>query len=176
MKVTSRALVAVTIAAGLSTTLAAKGSTSRITISGGDLASSLEIRDPSIVKQFQIWTGPGTQTCVGGRANCVEGTEGFIVNWPAGTVVERPSGLQRYEISFFVVDERLPGQTHHEELAYVVWYEYDPAGSQGFVYLPGKGDRWHELNGGSIYRGGPEGHWFRATRAWQDAVVPLISH
>jgi hypothetical protein len=47
--------------------------------------------------------------------------------------------------------------------------------SQGFVYLPGKGDQWQELNWGSIYRGGLEGHWFRATRVWQDAVVPLIS-
>jgi hypothetical protein len=170
-----RGIAIVLILAGFSATLAGKGSTSRISISGGDLASSLEIRDPRIVEQFQIWTGPGTQTCLGGRGNCVEGTEGFIVNWSAGpVVVEKPSGLQRYEISFFVVDERFPGQTHHEEVAYVVLYEYDPARWQGFVYLPGQGDQWYTLNSRSIYRR-LEGNWFRATRAWQDVVVPLIS-
>jgi hypothetical protein len=72
------------------------------------------------------------------------------------------------------MDERVPGPPRPEELAYVVSYEYDPARAQGFVYLPGNGDPWYALNSRSIYRG-LEGNWFRATRAWQDAVVPLIS-
>ena len=174
MKFALRAAVTVMVA-GFSAGLAGKGSTSRISISGDNLATSIEIRDVAVVNRFQIWTGPGMRSC-DGAGRCVEGTEGFIVDWSAGAVPARPSGLSQFQVSFFVEDERLPGQPGRERLAYVVLYEYDPAGSQGFVYLPGKGDRWHELNEGSIYRGGLEGHWFRANRAWQDAVVPLISH
>ena len=76
--------------------------------------------------------------------------------------------------SFYVTDARFPGQPGPEHLAYIVSYEYDPAASQGYVYLPGKGDQWYTLNSASIYHG-REGNWFRATRAWQDAVVSLIA-
>jgi len=166
-------VVAAVMVAGFSTVLAGKGATSRITISGDILAAPIEIRDPAIVIQFQIWAGPGTRSCVAGH--CREGAEGFIVDWSAGAVAGVPSGLRRYQVSFFVEEERSASKPTPERLAYIVRYEYDPMRSQGFVYLPGKGDQWQELNWGSIYRGGLEGHWFRATRAWQDAVVPLIS-
>jgi len=167
-----RAAVAVIMIAGFSVALAAKGSTSRISISGGNLADSLEIREADVVNEFQIWAGPGTRSCVAGH--CAEGSEGFIVDWSAGAVSARPSGLRRYQVSFFVEGKQSPAQPKPERLAYVVLYEHDPVRSQGFVYLPGKGDQWQELNWGSIYRR-LEGHWFRATRAWQDVVVPLIS-
>lgn len=173
-KAAFHALLVVMIAAGFSTALAGKGTTSRIVISGDNLVNPIEIRDAAIVQKFQIWTGPGTSSC-NGAGRCVEGGEGFIVDWSAGAVPARPSGLHQYQVSFFVEDERLPEQPKLERLAYVVLYEYDAARSQGFVYLPGKSDPWHELNWGSIYRRGLEGNWFRATRAWQDAVVPLIS-
>jgi hypothetical protein len=116
MKVAFQALLTLTIAAGFSTVLAGKGATSRITISGGNLAGSVEIQDPAIVKPFQIWAGPGTRPCAGDRSNCVEGTEGFIIDWSAGTLPARPNGLQRYEISFFVMDERVPGPPHYRRL------------------------------------------------------------
>jgi hypothetical protein len=167
-----RIAVAAIMIAGSSAALAGKGSTTRISISGDALAAPIEIRDAAIVNEFQIWAGPGTRSCVAGH--CVEGAEGFIVDWSAGAVAAKPSGLRRYQVSFFVEDEESPAPPKPERLAYVVLYEYDPVRSQGFVYLPGKGDQWQELNWGSIYRR-LEGHWFRATQAWQDVVVPIIS-
>jgi hypothetical protein len=167
-----RAAVAVIMIAGFPAALAGKGSTSRISISGDTLAVPIEIRDAAIVNEFQIWAGPGTRSCVAGH--CVEGAEGFIVDWSAGALAARPSGLRRCQVFFFVEDEQSPAQPKPERLAYVVLYEYDPVRSQGFVYLPGKGDQWYELNSRSIYRR-LEGKWFRASQAWQDVVVPLIS-
>ena len=174
MIATFRGLVRIGIVLGLSTVISAKGETTKITISGANLANPVEITDANIIKQFQVWSGPGTSVCIGGRGNCVEGREGFIVDWLSGAVAERPSGLQHYEVSFYVTDARSAGQPGPEHLAYVVSYEYDPAGPRGYVYLPGKGDQWYPLNSASIYRG-REGNWFRATRAWQDVVVPLIA-
>ena len=174
MKAMLRGLLAIGVALGLSTVISAKGETTKITISGANLTNPIEITDANIVRQFQVWTGPGTRVCRGGRGNCVEGTEGFIVDWLAGAVAERPSELQHYEVSFYVTDARADGQTGPERRAYVVSYEYDPVSSQGYVYLPGKDDQWYPLNSTSIYRG-REGNWFRATRAWQDAVAPLVA-
>ncbi len=174
MQTTIRVLFAIGIALGLSIVISAKGETTKITISGASLAHPIEITDAGILKQCQVWSGPGTSVCMGGRGNCVEGTEGFIVDWSSGAVAERPHGLQQYEVSFYVTDARLPDQPGPEQLAYVVSYEYDAATSQGYVYLPGKDDPWYPLNSASIFRG-REGHWFRATRAWEDAVVPLVA-
>jgi hypothetical protein len=173
MKASLRGLVGIGVVLGLSTVTSAKGETTKITISGATLANPIEITDANVVKGFQVWTGPGTKVCVGGSGNCVEGTDGFIVDWRSGAVAQRPNGLPHYEVSFYVTDTRFPGQPGPEHLAYVVAYEYDPAASQGYVYLPGKGEQWYSLNSASIYRG-REGHWFRAARTWQDAVMPLI--
>jgi hypothetical protein len=173
MKAAGRGPIVIGVVLGLSTVLSAKGETTRITISGASLANSIEITDASIVRQFQVWSGPGTRSCIGGRSNCVEGTEGFIIDWLAGEVAERPRGLQQYQVSFYVTDAQVAGRTGSERLAYVVSYEFDPVSSEGYVYLPGTGDQWYALNSSSIYRG-REGHWFRGTPAWQKVVVPLI--
>jgi hypothetical protein len=174
MKIAFRGLLSFGIALGLSTVVSAKGPTTRIVVSSVLLSNPIEITDANIVKEFQVWTGPGTRSCIGGITNCVEGTEGFIVDWLSGTVDQPRSGLQRYEVSFYTIDARLPVQQSTEHLAYVVSFEYDPSTSQGYVYLPGKGDQWFGLNSATIHRGN-EGNWFRASGAWQDVVVPLIA-
>ena len=166
-------LFSIGITLASSAVLFAKGETTKITIVGTALPHPIEITDTNIVQGFQVWSGPGTTVCNGGRANCVEGTEGFIVDWSNGALATRPSDLQRYEVSFYVVDARQPGQPSAERLAYVVSYEYDSSTSQGYVYLPGKGDQWYALNSGSIFRG-REGNWFLASPAWQAVVRPLI--
>jgi hypothetical protein len=158
----------------LSAALTAKGETTKITISGGNLAVPVEMHDASVVKAFQIWSGPGTRQCFNGRENCVEGGGTFIVDWSSGEVTQRPSGLAHYEVAFYVTDSRFGGPPPPERLAYIVDYEYDPAAARGYVYLPGKGDEHWQLNVASIYRG-REGHWYRATQAWLDAVTPLLA-
>lgn len=101
--------------------------------------------------------------------------EGFIIDWASGVVTERPSGLQKYEVSFYV---RYANRLFHEQteqLAYVISYETDPATGEGYVYLPGKTDERYRLNTKAIYRG-REGNWFRANAGWQSAVRQSIGH
>ena len=41
-----------------------------------------------------------------------------------------------------------------------------PVTIAGFIYLPGRGEDWHRLNGGTILRDGHDGKWHRASPAW----------
>ena len=138
--------------------LTAKGPTLKITIEGSDLARPIEITDPTILQQFNIWSGPGTSS---------NESKSFIVNWSNGVVPERPKGLRRYQVSFYA--------DHGFGLkkpAYVVLYEYDDSSGHGYVYLPGKGEQWYAQNVTSISRG-VEGNWFHAWDQW-DAVVKRL--
>jgi hypothetical protein len=142
----------------LTTSLMAKGATTRITIRGSSSGGSIDITDPTILREFNVWSGPGTS--VGG----VEGTEGFIIDWSSGIVTKRPTGLQHYEVSFFANSS----DRTDTPPTYVVFYEHDAASNRGYVYLPGKGDEQYPQNAGEIYRGHDlEGKWFVATKAFQ---------
>ena len=184
MKRSSVAMFVFLIALTAPTLLSAKGPTTRITISGGDLAAPIVLADPVLLQQFNVWAGPGTAMEIDEREAVivhgvevsprvprvrVEGMDGFIVDWRAGEVADRPGDRPRYEVSFFV--------THHNtrdaRLAYVVLYEPDPSG-QGYVYLPGPGDERYRLNVRSIHRR-REGRWFYASAAWQNAVTPHLA-
>jgi hypothetical protein len=147
----------------------AKGTTTKITITSSDLPNPVEISDPEILKHFNVWSGPGT------FANGVEGRDGFIVDWASGAVTDRPTGLRRFELSFYVRYANRPFSEQTDQLAYVVSYGVDPATGQGYVYLPGKSDEPYRLNTKAIYRG-HEGHWFRANAAWQSAFRELVHH
>jgi hypothetical protein len=151
------------------TSLSAKGLTTKITISGPNLPAPIEITDANILEPFQVWSGAGTFH--GHPGTRTEETEGFIIDWTSGTVLERPSGLPQYQISFYVTDDRDP--TRPAQLAYVVLYAIDSMAARDVVYLPGKGDRWYELNVWNISRR-REGNWFRATEGWQKVARPLI--
>ena len=144
--------------------LVAKSPTSRIVISGADLAVPVEITGAAAAALF-VWAGRGT------FANGTEGRDGFIVDWRNGSAPAPPSTAPRYEVSFYVTDR----PDAPERLAYVVLYADDRAGDRGYVYFPGPDDRRYTLNVRSIHRGrGVEGNWFRATEAWQKLATPLI--
>ena len=161
------ALLALCFAGGLSGALAAKGGTSRIVISGGDLAAPRAIVDPILLERFHVWAGAGTYHSYAGGPE-IEGTEGFIVDWAAGLAEERPAGLRRYEVAFHVAAGSAP-------LVYTVLYERDVSTGRGYVYVPGRGDQWFPANARVIWRGhGFEGHWLHATRAWQEAAASAI--
>jgi hypothetical protein len=146
--------------------LGAKGETTQIVISGGDLASPVRIADPVVLRQFQVWSGAGTFRRLGG-GDPIEATEGFIVDWSSGVVADPPKGLPRYEVAFYTGPATGP--------VYVVYYEPDPSSDRGYVYLPGKGEELYVSNTRSILRGhGFEGHWLHATRAWQQAAASVI--
>lgn len=146
----------------------AKGITTKVVIKSPDLTTPIEIIDPNILKDLHVWSGPGV------LGNDVEHSEGFIIDWAAGVVAERPKGLRQSEVSFYVKYVNRPLEGQEDQLAYVVFYEPDPSGKEGYIYLPGKTDEWYRLNTRAIFRG-VEGNWFRATSAWQRVVTPLVA-
>ena len=138
--------------------LFAKGKTVRITIEGADLKRAVEITDPKVLANFNVWAGPATSS---------NEAQSLIVDWTPGPVTAPPAPLPRYKVCFY---SNLP----NKRLMYVVLYAYDPAAKQGYVYLPGKGDEWYRVNVSSIWHGG-EGKWFRAWDRWDNIARPLIS-
>jgi hypothetical protein len=165
MKRTIAVLLATVLMVGIPAALFAKAEIVKITITGADLATPLEITDFGKFRDadVNVWAGPGV------KINGQEQTEGFITDWPLGAVADRPSGLHHYEVSFYT---KLP----EGGLVYVVYYDYDPSSEKGFIYLPGKHDKWFNLNYGTICHGdGFEGNWFLATAAWNNSVRPLIA-
>jgi hypothetical protein len=151
-------LAAVFTLAIIPASLYAKGNIVRITVSGPSLTAPIEITDPGI-QEFTPWAGPGV------RVNGIKQTEGFIIDWGHGAIADRPEGLQHYQVSFYA---KLHGQPDgaKEQLVHVVFYDYDPVTEQGYVYLPGRGDEWYQLNASRMLHDGLEGNWFRANRAW----------
>jgi hypothetical protein len=151
--------------------LGAKGPTVRIEIR--DLVSGTvsQITDRAVLNQFHVWSGPGTYSGPTGQA--IEGTEGFIIDWQSGKITQRPAGLRRYELRFYAGprEGKAPPADPPEKLAYVVLYEYDPSSRHGYVYLPGNSEEHFRLNVASIHRQGLNGHWFRASTAWQKAFA-----
>ena len=145
----------------------AKGTTTKIIITGAELQSPIEITDPDVLKDFNVWSGPGT------FVNGVEGKDGFIVDWASGAVTNRPNGLRAFELSFYVRYTNRPFPEQTDQLAYIVSYAVDPATGQGYVYLPGKSDQPYRLNTKAIYRG-REGNWFQANAAWQSAFREVV--
>lgn len=145
----------------------AKGTTTKITITGAGLQRPVEISDPELLKNFNVWSGPGT------FANGVEGNEGFIVDWASGAATDRPNGLQTFKLSFYVRYANRPFSEQTDQLAYIVSYAVDPETGQGYVYLPGKSDEPYRLNTKAIIRG-REGNWFRANAAWQIAFRNVL--
>jgi hypothetical protein len=142
----------------------AKGKIVRIVIEGTSLPKPIEIVDPKVLANFNVWAGPGTNsTSPGFNANAPS----FIVDWSQGPVAEVPQGLQKYRVSFYV-------NAQDERVAYVVVYGYDPATRNGYVYLPGRSDQYYELNVGTIFRG-IEGKWFHAWSAWENVAEPIIT-
>lgn len=141
---------------GVPAQLYAKAATAKITIKGADLKTPIEITDPKVLERFRVWTGLGTSS---------NEAKGLIVDWSQGAVVERPKGLQRYEVSFYA---KLP-----DRLLYVVFYEYNPSTEQGYVYLPGKTDQWYQLNMSTIVHGVEES-LYHSWNEWDRVARPLI--
>jgi hypothetical protein len=141
-----------------------------IEVRGPLLMTPIRITDPTI-QEFSVWAGPGV------NGSGIENAKGFIIDWHKGVVDQPPTGLTRYELSFYD-GCRLAQNCQGEKpsLVYVVAYEYDPSSNRGFVYLPGKGEASYYLNVGTIYHGhGAEGHWFVASSEWNTFIRPLIA-
>jgi hypothetical protein len=136
--------------------LLAKGKTVKITIKGTGLKIPIQISDPKILADFQVWTGPGTSTA---------DRQSLIIDWSQGPVRKPPEYLRRYQVSFHT--------DPNDQIVYVVYYAFSRGAEQGYVYLPGDSDEWAGLNVLTIFHG-VEGKWFRAWSTWERVARPLI--
>src|SRR5262249_1115552 len=104
----------------------------RITIQGADLKSPIEITDPKILANLNVWTGPGTfSTQPGFSANA----PGFSIDWSQGTMSSPPEGLPLYEVAFMRTLEQedssmAPGVEHlqQEHTQQLLWGYRGPSG------------------------------------------------
>ena len=76
---------------------------------------------------------------------------------------EPPRSWSRYKVTFFA-NRPAP------DPVYTVVYQFDPNVNEGYIYVPRT-----ELNSRTIWRGGMEEWWFRASASWEHAVRPLIA-
>jgi hypothetical protein len=137
---------------GTARPVSAKAASFKITISGGGLAHPVEVQDPQILNLSNIWLGQ-------------------FLDSTRGRAKAPPRELPRYEVSFYVkFNER-----NTPRRMYVAYYRPDPAGGRGTIYLPGRGEAWHDLNVSSILRDGQDGKWNYASAAWEDLIKPVIA-
>jgi hypothetical protein len=135
---------------GMPEVVSAKSDTVKIIVSGGGLASAIEITDPRILDISNVWTG-------------------HFLDRSRGAAKEPPRGLRRYEVSFYIqiVDNNL-------QKKYVLYYYPNTGTEPGYIYLPGKGETWYTLNVEAILRDGQDGKWNCASAVWEDLVRPVI--
>jgi hypothetical protein len=93
-------------------------------------------------------------------------------------LLQGPTGAAFHESFHHVVERRIGVRSglwgDAPRLVYVVLYDIDPATKEGFVYLGGHALETHELNMRSITRLGYDGKRFRATKAWDEFVRPVV--
>jgi hypothetical protein len=94
---------------------------------------------------------------------------GQFLDRSRGTAKEPPRGLQRYEVSFYVIWD------NEIRKKYVLYYYSGRSTEQGYIYLPGKGETWYSLNVGAIIRNEQDGKWNYASAAWEDLIKPVIA-
>jgi hypothetical protein len=157
----------------------AKAEMVMIELQGGTLIAPMKITDPKI-EEFNIWAGPFWESPAVNDGIPLENAKGFIIDWRPGVVPQHPTGLQHYEVSFYAgcrTNLNDPAcAAEKPRLVYKVSYDCEPLSKRGFVYLPGYGEPWWDINSTHIYRGrGIEGHWFRATDAWDRFASAMIA-
>jgi hypothetical protein len=145
MTIHVRCLIALMVAVGLEGSLHAVGikGTANLTISGPGLAQSLTVTDPPALALSNVFAGA------------------FI-----GAPATRPDAAwPRYTVAFDV--QTLDGL---KTAAYVVTYSKNRWTGEGFIYLPGRGEKAYRRNVSTILRNGQDGRWHHASEAWCKAI------
>jgi hypothetical protein len=135
------ALVLIAGVAGL--TAAGIKDTVRLTVSGSNLASPIEVTDGSVLALSNVFNGD------------------FI-----GEAVDGPDDTTpRYTVTFDI-------QTAQgvKRGAYMVYFARSRWTNDAFVYLPGHGDPEYRRNISTILRPGQDGSWHRASARWYEAL------
>jgi hypothetical protein len=118
-------------------TLAAKGPTRRVTLSGPGIVGVHDVNDRAALAN--VWAGD------------------FI-----GEPTTKPDrSLPRYLVEFFVQPPR-----ERVQMMYTITYVRDPRTGDGYVYLPGRGEPGWKRNVQTILRDGLDGTWRHASSEW----------
>jgi hypothetical protein len=128
-----------------------------VEVRGGRLAEPLIITDSAVVEDLSFWVGPGT-----GFSEFMGpvSLERSIINWNRGKAIDRPSGLETYEVRFLLEPRDNPP-------VYIVQYEPDPANDSGYIYTAAAS--------GHIVTHGVADTWMYASPLWNERVGAAIS-
>ena len=111
----------------------------------------VEIRQPELLSQCDPWSGQFADWKRGVTSAPVNLTNAyqvfFLMKWPG-----RSSNYDRGQLRMIY------------EFSYVPGTDVDP----GYVYLPARGEEFHEINISTIIRDGLDGHWIHASRSWAE--------
>jgi len=153
VKLISRCLLLLLLLAllALVTPAMAKGPVDKITIEGPDLVKPIKITEPDVLNRFNPW---GAQFI---------GTGGPLAGPP-------PNIKEPYLVKFY-----LENQQGELTLRYMFYYYFNPAGTTGYIYLPGPGEPYYQTNTGTIIRGKSDGQWHKAIPGWDDVMVDVVA-
>ena len=155
-------LVACAVIAG---TAWAKAPVQQIDIAADSLDAPIEITEPDVVGEFNIWNGPGVRGVNGKPVHLDPANQkGYFINWPKGTT-EPPDQASMFDVTFRLGQ---PDSDPREWSEYPVTYAFGVGDAGGYIYLPK-----HSKGSGLIFHG-VEGHWFHSTGAWETLVRPII--
>jgi len=134
----------------------AKGSPDQIVVTGSSV--SLKITDRETLRKFDPWSGQ-------------------FINWTSGELSPPNDKGQSYEVLFYM---KWPGRrTDYDQgdlkMIYAVRYIAGRDGSPGYIYLPGKGEKYYSYNTGTIWRKQDDGRWHRASAEWDAVMKRLIT-
>ena len=129
--------------------LEAKGPTVKLTLTGPGLAAPIEIVEPAILAESNVFAGS------------------FI-----GETVEAAPQVKvpTYTVSFDVQ----PPQNRPVKRAYAVSVARDARTGALWLYLPGRGEAGYGLNVGTILRDERDGHWHRPSPSWASALAKYV--
>lgn len=134
-----------------SSAVSGKADTARVTITGGGLASPIQITDTKVLEVSQAWS------------------EEFL-DTSRPPLAGAPPLDGAYEVTLY-------SRIADNDVRKTCVFFYAPSsseGAQGIIFLPRKGALW-TLNSGTIVREGRDGKWSYASLEWEARVKPFIA-
>ena len=146
MKLSAAATVLL-ICGALTAPLVAKGTTVKLVVSGGGLATPIEITGKDVT-----FANPWG--------------DAFVHAWTS--IPPPPTDRPLYQVSFY--EELGPGNV---KMMYIVEYMRNGEAG-GAIHLPGHDDQRYRLNVSTILRDGRDGQWFAASDEWERVVGSCV--
>lgn len=143
--------------AGWADSAYAKGTIDEIVIMGNGLGRGIEIRDGQALAGLDPWTG------------------GFI-DWKRGPVASPSDRGPSFEILFYMKWKGRHSNFDRGDLKLIYDVRYHPGseGGPGYVYLPGRDDKY-SVNMGTIVRENDDGKWHQASARLESLIKRVVT-